>query len=228
MTLENEHKLAIKARKERDREQRQKEILNAAGRVFIEKGFIKATMYDIALEVGLSKPTVYQYFKTKDEIYMSLMIPVIENINNGLKLIYDRIVEKGYTNGSELINDMLNSFLKAFYEDPDVFVTFMIGQETGIVRVLDEDTRKKIIIKGRRGYDLGRNILLAAVNQRLIKEVNIYSLADVIWGIFWGVLHISLIKSQNSNIERTFQPTLELAKSVIINSLVVDKKSNKA
>jgi hypothetical protein len=33
-------------------------------------------------------------------------------------------------------------------------------------------------------------------------------------------LHISLIKSQNSNIERTFQPTLELAKSAIINSLV--------
>jgi AcrR family transcriptional regulator len=227
MTFESEHKLAIKARKVRDRQQRQREILNAAGRVFIEKGFMKTTMYDIALEAGLSKPTVYQYFKTKDEIYMSLMIPVIENINNGLKLIYDRIAEKGYTNGSELINDMLNSFLKAFYEDPEIFVTFMVGQETGIVRVLDESARKKIIIKGRGGYDLGRMILLSAINQKLIKEVNIYSLADVIWGMFWGILQISLIKSQNSNIERTFKPTLELAKSAIINSLVIESKAKK-
>jgi AcrR family transcriptional regulator len=224
MTFENEPKLAIKARKVRDREQRQKEILNAASRVFIEKGFIKTTMYDIALEVGLSKPTLYQYFKTKDEIYMSLMIPVIENINNGLKLIYDGIVEKGYTDGSKLINDMLDSFLKAFYEDPEVFVTFMIGQETGIVRVLDEDSRKKIIIKGRQGYDFGRMILLSAISQKLIKKVNVYSLADVIWGMFWGVLQISLIKSQNSGIEKTFKPTLELAKSAIINFLVIKTK----
>ena len=228
MTSESEHKLAIKARKVRDRELRQKEILNAASKVFIEKGFMKTTMYDIALEVGLSKPTLYQYFKTKDEIYMSLMIPVIENINNGLKLVYDRVVGKGYTDGAELINDMLDSFLKAFYEDPEVFVTFMLGQETGIVRVLDEDARKNIIINGRMGYDLGRKILSSAINQKLIKEVNIYSLADVIWGMFWGILHLSLIKSQNSNIERTLQPTLELAKSAIINSLVIDKKSNKA
>ena len=227
MTFENEHKLAIKARKVRDREQRQKEILNAAGRVFIDKGFIKTTMYDIALMAGLSKPTIYQYFKTKDEIYMSLMIPVIENINNGLKLIYDRVIEECYTSGAELIDDMIDSFLKAFYEDPEVFITFMLGQETGIVRVLDDDFRKKIIKKGRRGYDLGRMILSSAMNQKLIKKVNIYSLADVIWGMFWGVLHISLIKSQNYSIERTFQPTLELAKSAIVNSLVLEKKSNR-
>ena len=228
MIIENEHKLAIEARKVRDREQRQKEILNAANRIFIEKGFIKTTMYDIAFKAGLSKPTVYRYFKTKDEIYMSLMIPVIENINDGLKRIYDRVVEKKYTGSAKLIDDMLGSFLKAFYEDPEIFVTFMVGQETGIVRVLDEDSRKKIIIEGRRGYDLGRNILLAAMNQKLIKKVNIYSLADVIWGMFWGILHISLIKSQNSGIERTFQSTLELAKSAIINFLVSESKAKNA
>jgi AcrR family transcriptional regulator len=221
MIAEDEHKQAIQARKGRERERRQKEILTAANRVFIEKGFFKTTIYDIALEAGLSKPTIYQYFNTKDDLYMSLMLPVIKNINNRLREIYDKIDKKEYRTGAELISDMFESFSYVFYEDPELFVMFMVSQETGVIRVLDESTRQKIVEKGRKGYELGRMILSGAMEQKLLRDVNVYSLADMIWGMFWGVLQLGLIKAKNSNISRTLQPTIELAKGVIIDSMVI-------
>ncbi len=43
-------------------------IIQAAGRAFVEKGFRGATMDDIAGNAGLSKPTLYAYFKNKQDI----------------------------------------------------------------------------------------------------------------------------------------------------------------
>lgn len=209
---------AIKDRKERDKEQRRNEILTAANKLFIEKSFFKTTMDDIAINAGLSRPTIYQYFKTKDELYMSLMIPVINSINNRLQNIYDTVKVKKYSKGKDLISDLLQSFEEVLYEDPDLFITFMVSQETGVVRVLDEETRQKIIEKGRMGYVLGRMILSLSMEQKLLKKVNVYSLADLIWGMFWGVAQIGLIKSKDNEINQTLLSTLELAKKTIIDS----------
>ena len=55
----------------------QKEILKAAEKVFLENGFPKASMREIAqeAEVGLSK--IYNYFKSKDDIFCTVVRPVI-------------------------------------------------------------------------------------------------------------------------------------------------------
>ena len=53
-------------------EERKDQILDAATDVFAEKGFNEARMDDIVEESGLSKGTLYWYFKSKDEIILSI------------------------------------------------------------------------------------------------------------------------------------------------------------
>ncbi len=43
-------------------------IVQAAGRAFVEKGFKETTMDEIAENAGVSKPTLYAYFKNKQDI----------------------------------------------------------------------------------------------------------------------------------------------------------------
>lgn len=43
-------------------------IIQAAIKIFSQKGFHKSTMEEIAKEVGVSKATLYTYFKSKEEI----------------------------------------------------------------------------------------------------------------------------------------------------------------
>jgi AcrR family transcriptional regulator len=54
-------------------EERRPQIVEAAIRVFIRKGFRKATMPDIAREAGLSIGGVYWYFEGKDEIVSAIL-----------------------------------------------------------------------------------------------------------------------------------------------------------
>jgi AcrR family transcriptional regulator len=49
------------------------EILDAARRVFSRKGFANVTVDEIAEAAGLTKATVYQYFPSKQEIYMTAL-----------------------------------------------------------------------------------------------------------------------------------------------------------
>jgi len=52
---------------------REQQILDAAATVIIRLGYNKATMSDISLETGVSRRTVYQYFRGKEEIFEALL-----------------------------------------------------------------------------------------------------------------------------------------------------------
>lgn len=52
-----------------DHEERKIKILNTALKVFAREGYKDSNLSLIAEECGLSRPTLYQYFKDKEEIY---------------------------------------------------------------------------------------------------------------------------------------------------------------
>lgn len=54
-------------------DERKNQIINAAEGVFTEKGFDEARMDDIAEETGLSKGTLYLYFKSKDDLIIAIL-----------------------------------------------------------------------------------------------------------------------------------------------------------
>jgi len=53
-------------------EERKDQILDAASEVFVKKGVYETRMDDIVEESGFSKGTLYWYFKSKDEIVLSI------------------------------------------------------------------------------------------------------------------------------------------------------------
>jgi AcrR family transcriptional regulator len=55
------------------RDERQEQILNAALKVFARRGMGAAKIGDIAKEAGLSHGLVYHYFKSKEEIFTTLV-----------------------------------------------------------------------------------------------------------------------------------------------------------
>lgn len=60
-------------KRQQNRILREQRILDAALAIFSDKGFVGALMDDIATEAGISKPTLYQYFPSKDELFTAMM-----------------------------------------------------------------------------------------------------------------------------------------------------------
>jgi len=61
------------------KQERKKQILDAAEKVFTKRGLDKARMDDIVHESGLSKGSLYWYFKSKDAIIRALLDRVFIN-----------------------------------------------------------------------------------------------------------------------------------------------------
>ncbi len=59
-------------RKEREKQQRKEEIIQAAEQLFFSRGFEQSTMDDIAEKAELSKGTLYLYFKSKEDLQMAV------------------------------------------------------------------------------------------------------------------------------------------------------------
>jgi AcrR family transcriptional regulator len=58
--------------RERKRRETAKRIADAAVCLFIEKGYDEATLDDIAAAAGISRRTFFHYFKSKDDILLSM------------------------------------------------------------------------------------------------------------------------------------------------------------
>lgn len=82
-TLESDHKK--KARRQQLRvERRRHEILDAAKRVFLAHDYRSVTIDDIAGEAGISRATIYIYFKTKQEVYTEVLLRDLDTMIRGL------------------------------------------------------------------------------------------------------------------------------------------------
>lgn len=78
--------MGIQERKEREKEHRREEILNAAQKTFFDKGLQNATMDEIAEAAELSKGTLYLYYSSKEDLYLAVMM-------RGFDILDDMITE---------------------------------------------------------------------------------------------------------------------------------------
>lgn len=87
------------------KENRRKQILDAAMTVFVEKGFLGSTTLEIAKTAGVSEVTLFRYFSSKKEIFLEGIEPILfstleDTINTSINfntaeklesILYDRI-----------------------------------------------------------------------------------------------------------------------------------------
>lgn len=61
-------------RRQQNRLNRERAILDAALRVFAATGYSGATMDAVAAEAGVTKPTLYSYFPSKESLFQAMML----------------------------------------------------------------------------------------------------------------------------------------------------------
>ena len=95
---------------------RRTEILDAAYRVFAERGFEQATMADIAAVAGVAKGTLYLYYPSKQDIYGAALWQSVADVHARTKAA----LAGGRTAG-EKIQAFIETKLRYFEEHRDFF-----------------------------------------------------------------------------------------------------------
>jgi TetR/AcrR family transcriptional regulator len=77
MAAAKKSETATLTRKERERLEHRREILEAAERVFVRNGYHEATVGVIAKEAQFAAGTLYNFFKNKEDLYVNVIDKVI-------------------------------------------------------------------------------------------------------------------------------------------------------
>jgi AcrR family transcriptional regulator len=170
-------------RKQREGLQRRGEILAAAERLFAEKGFFKTSMAEIAQESEFAVGSLYQFFGSKDEVYVALLEGKFEEFLDRLSQRLEEV--KGPV---EKIETMISMELEHFEEHRNffrIFATEWGGADCSVKGPLGERITRHV----ETYLGLLAGVMQSGIRQGVFKRMDSYEMARLFSGMMRSIIH---------------------------------------
>ena len=182
--------MGITERREREKERRRNEIIDAAEKVFFAKGLDNATMDDVAEQAELSKGTLYLYFKNKEELYLAIN-------ERGLQILESMFTDAAAKAGSglEKVYAIGQAYFRFHHQYADYF-NAMIYYESHQIDFSDDNSCATACDKqGEKALQVLVDAIQTGIEDGSIRpDVDPLKTAIVLWGQSTGIIQICSLK----------------------------------
>ena len=169
------------SRKERDKQLRKADIMQAAERVFALKGYHNAAMQDIAREAQYATGTVYLYFKDKEMLYFSLLEEKIRSLTATLKENTAQVAD-----AEDKLRIFVQESLNSFEKNQDFFRIFFSERSKG--QILKEGKISKSSVMSEHKEFVEELISLGQKQKVVRNDFSAKQIADIFGSIFMTVI----------------------------------------
>lgn len=187
--------MGISERKEREKEQRKNDIIDAAEKVFFKKGFNNATIDEVADLAEISKGTVYLYFKSKEDLHFAIFMRGAE--------ILMRMMQKDISikkNGLENLIAVGQTFIRFSKEYENYFPLFMLFQGRDILELnIGKEQMEKFIVEQSPHTIIFDLVKLGIKDGSLRNDISEGTFATTLWAQMLGVLQVIHSKKEVLN-----------------------------
>ncbi|MEW5946185.1 MAG: TetR/AcrR family transcriptional regulator [bacterium] len=211
--------MGVKERREREKRQRIDLILKSAQKVFYKKGFQNATIEDIANAAELAPGTLYRYFRSKEEIYVSLLFESMEHFTREIRKIKKRNVSP-----AEKIRATWDYFFRFYKKEPELFKIIMFLNNENLKSSLSEETIAQINRVSGDNFESFAEIIRESMHEEIYAKENAADVAMTLWSIFLGIVHFSETRT-NLGLKETLPALQEKAFCIIKSGLCAIPKS---
>jgi AcrR family transcriptional regulator len=152
-------------------------IIQAATKVFTEKGYQDASMNDIAKEIGVTKATLYSYFDSKRDIYNIIATSANKRMRDTLQT---SLTNHDYIGALGGIVNWKIDLLKEF-----------IHSSIDIVKLSPNDEDVTKILRDEREKDLKalQDFFQGQMDKKAIRsDVDAYTLANIVLALYWEMI----------------------------------------
>ena len=177
--------------KEKLKEKRQAQIINSALAIALEKGFENSRMDDIVDHSKLSKGTIYYYYKSKKDLYLSLVDFWFIEYSTGILSTLDK-----KESASDQLIALFTYFIYQYKKSPS---TFELMIEFWRMSRLDNDFNYKLQKTYTQFLDYIAEIILTGIDNEEFKDVDPKITALSILINIEGIKWFSIF--ENSNVE---------------------------
>lgn len=212
--------MGIRERKERERDRRKQQITVAAKRIFLARGFDKATMEDIAREAELSAGTLYLYFKNKHELYASITLKVLQFLNMRLAHIKAERADISPEAKLEVLKEIL---LDAYDFDVMALINLFHLQSREILKKLSQEFIKEIKEITKQITDEIADIFEEGIEKGVFIKRHPAAFAQIIISTFSGIVLWEEGKRSGDDKKGYVKPTIELVFEILTKGMLKEK-----
>jgi AcrR family transcriptional regulator len=176
--------MGISDRKEREREEMKRKILESAKKLFLELGYEKTSIRGIAEDIEYSPATIYLYFKDKNELLFSLHQEAFVEFGKTFQKVahlptaFEKLIQLGY------------EYLNFAFSNPELYeLMFLLTAPMETLEI-----REDVWEDGKNVY-MGLEQLVGQCKQEgHFQEANVSELSMMIWATVHGLVTIQLRK----------------------------------
>ncbi len=176
--------MGLKERKQREKDMRREHIQNAAKNLFIQKSYNTTTMEEIAQQAELSPATIYNYFKNKEELYVSLNLLSLQYLLDRVDRIHR---DKGLTIEEKMV-EFKNAMYDTYRYDPLILRNIFHVQIEDVLSTLDKELLERLNSTTREIFAVIADIYEQGAKEKIFVDNHPMAMADALWGLFTGIL----------------------------------------
>ena len=175
-------------RKERLKELHTICVLEAAEKLFEKKGFDAVSMDEVAFNTGISKSTVYVYFKSKQIIWDSIVCKYMELLLEDAKKAAD---------GDGSFEDRYYKLCFDIAEKFEAHPLFCKGTLGKISVDMEQELYKKIYDIGEQTNEEIARFIRSGIEEGMVrKDIDIYPAVIMMWSSISGIISMANDKEE--------------------------------
>ncbi|RYZ51593.1 MAG: TetR/AcrR family transcriptional regulator [Sphingobacteriales bacterium] len=173
--------MGITERKDRERQEMRRKIIDAAKNMFLEDGYNKTSIRNIAEKIEYSPATIYLYYKDKDELLYEVQ-------REYFTMLYDTFVVKATAaDPFERLSQLCKAYVHFGIDHPEYYdLMFIIRAPMNVI----ED--KELWTNGSMSFEFLMETLLKCMENGCIKYQDPRLAALSIWAMGHGLVSLDI------------------------------------
>ncbi len=173
--------MGISERKEREKQEMRRRILDVAMNMFLVEGYDKTSLRNIAEKIEYSPATIYLYFKDKDELFYEVQKDAFQKLNE----VFAQQVTA--TEPLARLRQICHTYVQFGIANPELYdLMFIIRAPMNVVE------EKEMWDNGTDAFDFLVQTLTACIEQKLIKYTDPMIAALSVWSMGHGLISLNV------------------------------------
>lgn len=153
-------------------------ILEAAARIFSEKGYHATSMHDIAEAVNLQKASLYYHFSSKQEILVDILDHALDLINSKLEMVLAQPLSV-----DEKLRQAMISYFQTIAEHQNLSAVLLLE-----LKSLDPDLKINQVARKERFESMWKDLIIEGKQQGIFYDVDPSLTGRAILGLMnWAI-----------------------------------------
>lgn len=190
-----------------EHDKRKQEILQKSLDVFVEEGYEDATFQKIARRCGITRTTLYIYFKNKHEIFLGSIKELLSELETNLQ----KIIQKN-ENSAETLKQILFAIVDACENNKKLFSVLL----NYLIQLKKDgtDTNERVRRRVIKVRHLLSTVLIKGIQKQEIKNVNVKEINELFYGMMEAsIFRIAVLNQKNiTEVKNAIDQTVQLLK----------------